>query len=253
MTIFIKRFGVLKTGDMMKMAEKLGINKKLTELLAANQAKAKAFQSVESLSKSALRKLSSATDDINIEYSGYTGYKDAQGISILKILKLNEKNDLFLKIVRYALGYQTAEVISAPKSRRNDINKLYAAARNEKRKIKSYQTKILEKLEKIAKIRKKIGIIVDRIKGDEMIKGLWFDDYKGDVHRASPNFNKLKRYKKECENLVSKMRLLKNDATELLKQCGFRQNEIDIDITHATYTIADLRNKRKEMQEKAQV
>ncbi len=252
----VRRFGVLKTRnitkDIEKILEKYKVGECLAELLAGNKAKSEGLWRLEALSKKALGKLSEDADDIEIKYSGYKGYEESQGKSILKELGFNENDndELFLKMVSFALGYEKAQVVSAPKSRKDDINQLGTAAKNAKRQLKALLKEIYDCLEKLGKRQKQIQMVVDTIMSEKMAKGLWFNDYDKKLHKSSPNFKKLERLIKAYKNLVSKIIEIKNRIRNILKYHKFRDdiiNKIYNDIKYPTYDIGKLRENKEKM------
>ncbi|MDO4199292.1 MAG: hypothetical protein Q4D57_00800 [Clostridia bacterium] len=241
-----RRFGVLKTRnitkDIEKILEKYKVGECLAELLAVNKAKAEGLWRLEALSKKALGKLSEDADDIEIKYSGYKGYEESQGKNILKELGFNENDndELFLKMVCFALGYEKAQVVSAPKLRKDDINQLGTAAKNAKRQLKALLKEIYDCLEKLVKRQKQIQMVVDTIMSEKMAKGLWFNDYD----------KKLERLIKAYENLASKIIEIKNRIMNILKYHKFRDdiiNKIYNDIKYPTYDIGKLRENKEKM------
>lgn len=220
--MFFKRLGTLKTKNMVKIFDKFKVNDNLKSLLEKNQADAEDFQRIENVCKQALGKLSSESEDIQFNYSGYKRYQSVHGTDILKRIKIDENSDLSLKIIRYAIGYKEATVTCAPKSGKDEINKLYAAAKNEKRRLKLIQKKIRDDLNKWESYHKKASALVDKLKtynwGGTIGGASSTDTYS--QYMSKGDRDSMEKYTVRYNNLCGDMIELKQKINQLLIDAG---------------------------------
>lgn len=222
--------GSLKTGDMIKMFDKLTVGENLQKILRKNQADVERLQRIEVLCKNGLRKGSSMGDAVAFSSGGDVLANEiadnSRTKSVLKGLRIGVE-DWSCNIVYHALNdAEENAIVFLPKKHRNNVQKLCTAAGNEKRRLKLIQKKILDALKQYEKFKQKAQKMVDKIVSEDMAKGLWIDNYRKEIHKASTNFRKFTRYKNEYDSLVAKMIRIKHDIRKLLADCGCSENEI---------------------------
>ncbi len=228
--MFFKRFGVLKTRDMnnkIKILDQLPFDKnsnegksleKLKELLSSNQTYTEILKRIEDVSKDALGKL--FVSDNKSEMALLTS-------DSCKLEKPMGDRDTFLRtllptgygksaeaIVGAVLNYKSFTVFYALKKDRNDIQKLYNAAKTKKRGMKDSQKKIYDNLEKYVKLYQKAKVLHDKIKSSTPYL-VADNDTKKKLEKLTEQFNNL------CGDIIE----IRGKVEELLKKTGNKEKD----------------------------
>ncbi len=228
--MFFKRPGVLKTENMMKIFDKFTVNDELKNLLEQNQEDAEDVKRIETVCKQALGKLSSKTDDMELEVSNQRqgDFKKRRDYLCHKLAETAVGMDTSFSIIEYALNYDKVQVISAPKSERNEINKLYTAAKNEKRRLKLIQKKIRDCLKKWESYHKKASALVEQLKKYKWhgtIGGASYTDTYSQ-YMSKSDLKGMAKYTEQYNNLCVDMLELKQKIIALFKQAGRGEESI---------------------------